>query len=201
MTKIKICGLSRRCDIEAANQIKPDYVGFVFAPESRRFVSPDTAYNLKQFLFPGIQAVGVFVNATPETVAKMLNSGIIDIAQLHGGESEADIRYLKEKTGKPIWKAFQIGGKHSLAGAEKSSADLVLLDSGGGSGKTFDWAIIRDVTRPYILAGGLDAENVFSAVTMLHPYAVDVSSGVETNGMKDKIKMAAFAAAVRKEDE
>ena len=200
MTKIKLCGLSRPCDIEAANELKPEYIGFVFAKGSRRYVSPETASGLKQLLSPEIKAVGVFVNEKPETIAGLLNSGIIDMAQLHGEEDEAYIRQLRRLTEQPIIQAFQISHADDTENAEKSTADFVLLDSGAGTGEVFDWNLIRNIDRPYFLAGGLSAECAGTAVAALHPYAVDVSSGIETDGYKDQTKMAAFVAAVRKEE-
>lgn len=198
MTRIKLCGLTRPEDIAAANALQPEYIGFVFAPKSRRYVSREMAAELKAQLFPGIQAVGVFVNEAPETVADLLNAGIIDIAQLHGQEDAAYIARLRGLTARPLWQAFRVTDAASLAKAEKSPADLVLLDSGtGGTGTTFDWTLLEKFDRPYFLAGGLGPDNAADAVRQLHPYAVDVSSGIETAGKKDSAKMAAFVAAVR----
>ncbi len=199
MTRIKLCGLSRPCDIEAANKLKPEYVGFVFAPESRRYVSPGKAAELKKLLAPGILAVGVFVREEPQVIAGLLEEGIIDAAQLHGGEGEEDIRRLKMLTGKPVIHAFRMDGEQDIARVKRSSGDLVLLDSGsGGTGTAFDWRLAKKLARPYFLAGGLGADNVASAIQNLRPYGVDVSSGIETDGVKDESKMTAFVAAVRK---
>ena len=200
MTKIKLCGLSRPCDIYAVNALNPEYIGFVFAKKSKRYVSPSIAAELKQLLSPGIKAVGVFVNEDPERIAGLLQNGTIDMVQLHGDEDEAYIARLHSLTPKPIIKAFPIVHAEDMAKAGQSTADFVLLDSGAGTGTVFDWKLIEGFNRPYFLAGGLSADNVGAAVDALHPYAVDVSSGIETNGYKDQIKMAAFAAAVRKED-
>ena len=190
MTKIKFCGLTRAEDIAAANALKPEYIGFVFAPKSKRYVSPQQAALLRARLDPAIKAVGVFVNEPPEAVALLLNENIIDIAQLHGQE---DAAYL--------WQAFRAETAAGLAVAARSPADMVLLDSGaGGTGTVFNWKLLQGFPRLYILAGGLDADNAADAVTRLHPYAVDVSSGIETAGKKDPAKMAAFAAAVRGQD-
>lgn len=198
MTTIKLCGLSRPCDIEAANELQPDYIGFVFAPNSRRYVPPEAAARLRRRLSPGIQAVGVFVRENPERVAELLARGVIDLAQLHGGESEEYIRRLRALTDKPILQAFRLDSPQDAAAAQESSADWILLDSGsGGTGVPFDWGLIRGVRRPYFLAGGLCMENVAAAVEALRPYGVDVSSGIETGGRKDKEKMAAFVHAVR----
>ena len=193
MTKIKFCGLTGDCDIDASNELKPEYVGFVFAPKSKRYVTPERAAELKSRLEAGIKAVGVFVNDNLYHVAELLNRGVIDIAQLHGSEDAEYIGHLRQLTGKPIIRAFRIKTAEDIAEAEKCTADHVLLDSGAGTGEVFDWK------RPYFLAGGLSPDNVENAVEQLTPYAVDVSSGIETDGVKDKVKMAAFAAAVRGE--
>lgn len=200
MTKIKFCGLTRICDIEEANNLLPEYIGFVFAPKSRRYISPDRALNLKRLLAPELKAVGVFVNEAPEQIVELLNKGIIDIAQLHGNEEEEYIGQLRQLTDKPIIQAFRIETAVDIERAEQSTADYVLLDSGAGTGTAFDWKLIRDMKRPYFLAGGLSLDNAGKAISQLMPYAVDVSSGIETDGYKDKEKMAAFIAAVRKED-
>lgn len=201
MTRIKLCGLTRPEDIAAANALKPEYIGFVFAPRSRRAVSRKKAEGLKAQLSPEIKAVGVFVNETPEMVADLLNAGIIDLAQLHGQEDENYIGCLRRLTRKPLIQAFRVTDAESLREAEKSPADFVLLDSGaGGTGTVFDWALLENFERPYFLAGGLDPDNVADAVKRLRPDAVDVSSGIETAGKKDEQKMAAFVAAVRKQD-
>ena len=195
-----MCGLFRPCDIRAANEIKPEYIGFVFSPGSRRYVMYEQASGLKALLEPDIQAVGVFVDENPKTVAALLDQGVIDIAQLHGREDESYIRKLRTLTDCPVIKAFCIKNENDAAQAQRSTADYILLDSGAGTGTVFDWKLIQDIQRPYFLAGGLSPDNVGEAVRYLHPYAVDVSSGIETGGRKDKIKMAAFAAAVRKEE-
>lgn len=201
MTRIKLCGLTRPEDIAAANALQPEYIGFVFAPRSKRYVSPQQAALLRARLDPAIKAVGVFVNEAPETVAELLNAGIIDIAQLHGQEDETYIRHLRSLTNKPLIQAFRVTDVASLAKAGKSPADLILLDSGaGGTGTAFDWTLLEKFERPYFLAGGLDPDTVGDAVKRFHPYAVDVSSGIETAGKKDPAKMAAFVAAVRKND-
>ena len=200
MTKIKLCGLSRPCDIEAVNQLKPDYIGFVFAPKSKRYVTYRKAAELKSRLSPEIKAVGVFVNECPQEAAKLLKNGIIDMVQLHGGEAEDDITRLRRLTDRPIIKAFRIETADDIKAANQSTADYILLDSGAGTGTVFDWSLVNSIGRPYFLAGGLDADNVADAVKALRPFAVDVSSGIETDGLKDKAKMAAFIAAVRKED-
>lgn len=198
MTKIKLCGLTRVQDIQAANELFPEYIGFVFAPKSRRYVSPEKASELRKLLCPNILAVGVFVNETTEVIANLLNRGIIDIAQLHGSEDDEYITRLTALSNKPLIKAFQIGSELDIIAAQRCTADYVLLDSGnGGTGTAFDWSLIQHIRRPYFLAGGLDTGNVSRAVTSLKPYAVDVSSGIETDGVKDINKMIEFVHAVR----
>lgn len=201
MTKIKLCGMFRPQDIAAANACLPDYVGFVFAPGSRRYISPGDAAALRRQLAPAIRAVGVFVGEKPENVAALLENGVIDMAQLHGGEDEAYLRRLRALTARPVMQAFRIQTEADAAAADACTADVVLLDSGGGTGTAFDWALARRVHRPYFLAGGLHPGNVARAVADLHPYGVDVSSGIETDGVKDREKMAAFVAAVRGEEQ
>lgn len=201
MTKIKLCGLTRREDILTANSLSPDYIGFVFAKNSRRFVSPEKAAELRALLSPETAAAGVFVNEAPETVAALLNAGIIDLAQLHGNESEEDIRLLKTMTDKPLIRAFRVRTPEDLRTAAASRADHILLDSGAGTGTVFDWSLLRDFGRPYFLAGGLHPGNAAEAVTLLRPYALDVSSGIETDGRKDPRKMKDFVTAVRHADQ
>ena len=142
----------------------------------------------------------MFVDEEPEQVAALLEAGIIDLAQLHGREDEGHLERLRALTGKPIIQAFPIKTPNDLERTQSSSADYILLDSGAGTGTTFDWGLLTSVRRPYFLAGGLGPDNVVQAVRTLHPWGVDVSSGIETGGVKDFHKMAAFAAAVRKEE-
>lgn len=197
MTKIKLCGMRNAADIAAANQLKPDYIGFILAPQFWRYVPSDTVAKLREALDPAIQVVGVFVNQDVNEVARLLEEGTIEVAQLHGQEDEAYIAALRQMTDKPIFKAFKINTPEAVAAANASSADCVLLDSGTGTGKVFDWQLLSGIQRPYILAGGLHPGNVADAVRTLHPYGVDVSSGIETDKRKDHDKMAAFVAAVK----
>ncbi|SCX11018.1 phosphoribosylanthranilate isomerase [Lachnospiraceae bacterium YSD2013] len=199
MTEIKLCGLRRPLDIVAANGLKPEYIGFVFARKSKRYVEPEKAMELKQLLLPDIKAVGVFVNEELSVVADLLNKGVIDVAQLHGSESEEYVAELKKATGKPVIRAFKVAAAEDVVAAVTSSADYILLDAGAGDGVTFDWSIVKDVKRPFFLAGGLNPGNVADAVAAVQPYAVDVSSGIETDGFKDIDKMTAFVKAVRKD--
>lgn len=205
--KVKICGLFRDEDIAAVNEAKPDYAGFIIDyPKSHRNVSPAKEYKLRQSLDKNIKAVGVFVNAPFTMVADMLNYGAIDVAQLHGDEDEAYIDTLKSEAPLgEIWKVFRIDPRFSLqqAGAvihesERSLADTVLLDSGFGAGLTFDHNLIGNYKRPYFLAGGLNLNNITTSIAELRPYGVDVSSGVETDALKDPEKIKEFVRLARK---
>ena len=197
--KIKLCGLMRPSDIEAANLLHPDYVGFVFARKSRRYVSLERVKTLKELLHPDILAVGVFVDEEPDAVAAWLAAGVIDLAQLHGGEDEAYMEKLRGLTDKPIIKAFSVKGEGDIRNANESSADYVLLDAGDrGTGTAFDRELLAGMNRPYFLAGGLEPSTVGEAVRRWRPYGVDVSSGIETDGVKDADKMREFVDHVRK---
>ena len=198
MTKIKLCGLSRIEDIKAANELKPDYIGFVFAAKSKRRVSHLKAAELKSKLNPETKAVGVFLDDDLDTVGALMNLGIVDLVQLHGSEDEEYLTKLRAITDKPIIKAFIINNEDDVKRAEASSADYILLDGGKGEGRAFNWKLLEEIKRPFFLAGGLNADNAEAAVADLHPFAVDVSTGIETDGVKDKEKMTAFVAAVRK---
>lgn len=195
--KIKICGLTRPEDIACVNRLLPDYIGFVFWPKSRRLVTRQQAAQLKAMLSPEIRAVGVFVNAPMEEVAGLLAEGIIDMAQLHGEESEEDIRYLQTATGKPIIKAVKVHGRQDVEAWLGSAADYLLFDSGMGSGQTFDWSLLEGVSRPYFLAGGLGPENLEQVLFQDGPYGVDLSSSLETDGRKDPEKMRRVMELVR----
>ena len=196
---VKFCGLQMEEDIRAVNGLMPDMVGFILDKSRRRYVSPDRLCELRSMLDPKIKAVGVFVDEDIDQVEKLLKEGLIDIAQLHGKETPEYIRELKRRTGAEVIKAFAVRNERDIIEATDSPADLVLLDSqGGGTGEAFEWGMLTPVQRPFILAGGLNAGNVNEAIEMIDPYGVDVSSGIETDGVKDRNKMEAFMAAVRK---
>jgi phosphoribosylanthranilate isomerase len=198
MAKIKICGLKRKIDMDYANEIRPDYIGFVFVPESRRHVLAEEAKQLRSMLDSAIIPVGVFADEPVENVVRLLSEGIIGAAQLHGHEDDFYISRLRQMTDRPIIQAFSIASGDDVIKAAYSTADYVLLDNhSGGSGNTFDWSLLRDIKRPCFLAGGLSEANVRTAVDLLRPFAVDVSSGVETNNLKDADKMRSFVRAVR----
>jgi len=199
MTKIKLCGLTLPCDIECVNKLLPEYIGFVFSPKSKRYISPENAEKLRSILDGRITSVGVFVDENIDVIADLAKREIIDAAQLHGNENDEYIANLRKEVDCPIIKAFRIESVADILMADNSSADYVLLDSGGGTGTVFDHSLLKGIARPYFLAGGLDSENVETAINQLTPFAVDASSSLETDGFKDKMKMTAFVNAVRKE--
>lgn len=196
MTKIKICGLTRMADIAAVNAAKPDYIGFVFA-ESRHRVVPEQAAELRAALSLEIVPVGVFVNQPVAEILRLLRVGTISIAQLHGQESDADIRQI-QKAGFPVIRAFRVQSPADITRALQSLADFLLLDSGsGGTGQVFDWNLVPKIDRPWFLAGGLSPENVAQAAKTLHPWGMDVSSGAETDEKKDLAKIEAIIRRIR----
>ncbi|HBB28172.1 MAG TPA: N-(5'-phosphoribosyl)anthranilate isomerase [Clostridiales bacterium] len=198
MVKIKICGLSRECDIDFANEAKLDYVGFVFA-NSRRKITKEQAYILKKKLNSDIKTVGVFVNEDINFILELLNENIIDIIQLHGHEDEKYMLELKRKTDNPIIKAITVDKKDFISNFSTTFADYLLLDSGaGGTGVKFDWNLLdKEIKKPFFLAGGIDAENVEQAIKLINPFAIDTSSGVETNGYKDRYKILDIVRRVK----
>lgn len=202
MTKIKICGLKRQEDILAVNEAKPDFCGFVIeVAKSSRCVSRAQVRALVKDLNREIVPVGVFVDAPLALVVSLLEDGVIDMAQLHGHEDEDYIRQLREKTSKPLIKAFSVKCGADISKALCSTADYILLDKGnGGTGKTFDWSLIPKIKRPYFLAGGLGIENLEDAMIRVKPWAVDLSSSLETDGFKDSEKIRAAVATVRNAD-
>jgi len=196
MTKIKICGLFRECDIDYVNEAKPDYAGFILNyPKSHRNVLPGTAQELRLKLLPEIKAVGVFVNQPEETVISTARFIGLDIIQLHGNEDNDYINHLKEKINIPIWKAFKVRTEAALRQALLSSADEILLDNGYGTGESFDWSMVKDFNRSFILAGGLNPENIPDAIETLKPFALDISTGVETQKVKDRDRILAAVKA------
>ena len=198
MIKIKICGLRREQDIRYANELMPDYIGFVFLKGKMRYVTFEEAAHLRSLLDPAIPAVGVFVNEPAENVIRLLQAGTIQIAQLHGQEDEAYAEELRRAGDHCIIRAFAVRSSEDIHRAFAFPADYPLLDNGKGTGETFDWSLFQEQEKPFFLAGGLSPENVKEAIECFHPYAVDVSSGVETDGYKDYEKMKAFMDAVRR---
>ncbi len=198
MTKIKICGLTDIEDILAVNQCQPDYIGFVFAKQSRRFIPAGQADRFRQRLSEKIIAVGVFVNEAKEQIAELLNQDIIQIAQLHGNETDQEIVWIKQQTGKPVIKAVSMNTKSAADCWQESNADYLLFDHGaGGTGTAFDWNLLTESDKPYFLAGGIHSGNLASALSK-GAYAIDLSSGVETNGKKDPDKITEIINMVRR---
>lgn len=201
MTKIKICGLTREEDIDSVNRWLPDYIGFVFCA-SRRRVTAEQAGFLKAGLDDRIKVVGVFVNEPVNSIVKLCQSGTIDAVQLHGDEDEAYIRQLKDQIACPVIKAVRVQNAEQVLQAEKLSCELLLLDTYhlgqyGGSGQTFDYAMIPILQKRFFLAGGLDSSNTAQVIRACNPYGVDISSGVETDGLKDEGKIKEIIQAVR----
>ena len=199
MPKIKICGIKRLEDIGIVNKYKPDYIGFVFA-ESKRKVTHDLAYRLKQDLDADIIAVGVFVDSPVEEIVELFDGGIIEMAQLHGSESEQYIQNLKQRTDDElkIINAIEISKDTDLSKFDNSQSDYLLFDSGKGSGKTFDWNLIKkDIKKEFFLAGGLSSSNVMEAIEQFNPYAIDLSSSLETDGVKDENKIKEIMELIR----
>lgn len=196
MSKIKICGLSRKCDIDYVNELMPDYIGFVFA-KSRRQIDRRKAEKLREMLNENIQTVGVFVNEDINKVADIANNSIIDMIQLHGSEDETYVKSLRYKTDAKIIKAFKINSYENIKMANESDAEYILLDNGnGGTGESFDWGYVDNIDRPYFLAGGINESNLEAALR-LQPYAIDLSSGIETDGFKDYNKIKNVIRTVR----
>ena len=216
MSGIKICGLFRACDIDYVNEAKPDYAGFILHfPKSHRNVEPVVAAEMRRRLQPGIRAVGVFVDQSEETVIASAERIGLDAVQLHGHEDDRYIKSLRSLLQRPVWKAFKVRSEADLMEAEKSSADEILLDNGYGTGNVFDWTILSGLSRPYILAGGLTPELITKVVMISEdgtfskadmnskvgriplPKLFDISSGVETDKVKDRDKILAAVRAAR----
>lgn len=198
MTKVKICGIKRIEDVAYVNTYKPDYIGFIFAPGRKRTITFEQAQLLKARLDSNINAVGVFIDAPIGEVVHLLQAGVIDTVQLHGHEDAEYVKSLREAySDVVIVKAFVIKCAQDLEQAKGFPCDYLLLDGGIGQGEVFDWSLIDSVDKPFFLAGGLSADNVAEAIATVHPFAVDVSSNVETDGCKDSKKIKQFIEAVR----
>ena len=214
--KVKMCGISKVETIPAVVEAKPDYMGLVFAP-SKRQVTVDQAKILVEELHRGyakkygsdtehdkndtIKTVGVFVNETVDNLVTIANEANLDVVQLHGDEDEAFIQSLKERTNVEVWKAVQIRRAADAEAWIDSSADMLLFDAyhkdeRGGTGDVFDWSCLDTFERPFMLAGGIDSTNVARAIRTVRPYGIDISSGIETNGVKDDEKITAFTKIV-----
>ena len=208
---IKICGITTAREADYLNAAMPDYAGFVFAPH-RLQITPAQAQALRERLSPKITAVGVFVDEEIDGIIRLIGHGTIDMVQLHGSEDEDYIIRLKSLTDKPIIKAVTVRCRGDTQRYAHSCADYILFDSGQASGKTFDWDLIGENCRKinigtanlencrkFFLAGGLNIENILPAIEKTAPYAVDISSGVETNGQKDEKKIIELIRRIRNE--
>lgn len=197
MSKIKICGIKRECDIDYINEALPDYIGFVFA-KSKRQVSHEVAARLCAKLDKSITPIGVFVNAPIEEILSLYNEGIIHMAQLHGQENSTYIKELRSQTDCPLIKALKIDKDFDRSILSTLDVDYFLFDNGaGGMGKTFDWSLMPKTEKPFFLAGGLNAQNIDAAIAY-NPFALDLSSGVEVNGFKDREKILEIVSKIRK---
>lgn len=200
MVKIKLCGMFRDCDMDYMNEAKPDFVGFVFA-KSRRQVTPARADELRSRLLSSIRTVGVFVNSDISFIEPLVRAGIIDAVQLHGDEDENYIKQLKSRVKCDIIRAVRVKTARDIRLAQASSADYLLLDkyspdSYGGTGEAFDHSLVKS-EKPFFLAGGLDSENIQKAIRDTRPFAVDLSSGIETDGVKDRDKIIEIVRRIR----
>lgn len=196
MTKIKICGITRPCDIEYLNELLPEYAGFVFA-KSKRQVDKNSAYNLIKNLQSGIKKVGVFVDEKPNTVLEIAEKLGLQVLQFHGHENQ---KYINRFKGYEIWKALKINNIESISKIKNYNCSKFLLDNTvSGSGEIFNWELAEKKVdgSTIMLAGGLTSENVEEGIMKLMPYGVDVSSGVETDGFKDYKKIKEFIKKVR----
>ena len=214
MQKIKLCGMMKPCDIEYANRVKPDFVGFIFA-NTRRKISAAQAKQFREALDAEIPAVGVFVNEDISVITSLVQNGCIDLIQLHGEEDADYIRRLREVCDVPVIKAVKVQTVEQIRQAAALPVDYLLLDTYrkgvlGGTGEAFDWELLREAKivagdtaegelfgKPYFLAGGLHAGNLREAAA-LGSYGLDVSSGIETEGSKDFTKMVELMDLVRK---
>lgn len=200
MSKVKICGICRPQDIDAVNEALPDYIGFVFA-KSRRQIDAKQACRLRQKLDKRICPAGVFVDTELQEIIALCKDGVIDAVQLHGHEDALYLKQLRDALCVPIIKAVRVQNTRQILDADTLSCDFLLLDTfdertAGGSGKRFDWSLIPPLDKPYFLAGGINAENIRQAIA-LKPYCIDISSGAETHGYKDKSKIAMLVSIAR----
>ena len=201
MTLVKFCGITGSFGTEYVNVTRPDFMGMVFAPGSRHRTDLSEALNMSRDLERDITKVGVFRDQPIEDILKIADeNGVIDMVQLHGSESEEYVDDIRTATDLPVIRAFTVSTAEEASRATESGADFIMFDTGPGTGRTFDWSVLEDVKRPFFLAGGLTPENVGEAIERVHPYAVDTSSGIETNGQKDPVKMERFMEAVRAAD-
>lgn len=202
--KLKICGIKREEDVAYINRYSPDYIGFVFAGKKRK-ISFEYAEQLRTLVKPTITVVGVFVNEPVENVIDLLKRNVIDIAQLHGTESDEEIQLIQKETGKKVIKAVKVTCEEDILQYFETKADYLLYDNGQGTGECFSWDILLELEqqgklpcKPYFVAGGIDTENIGNAIRCCkNAYGIDLSSGVETDGFKDEEKIRTVVEAVQ----
>ena len=196
--KVKMCGMRRKEDIAYANEVKPDAVGYIFFPKSKRYVTGQQAKEFDQDLDQDILSVGVFVNETIEKVIEIANQVPLDVIQLHGDEDHTYVEQLKQQTDKEIWKVVRVKDTNDIKEAEKLPVDKLLLDTFteekdmyGVTGKVMNYNLIpkEGISKPFFIAGGLHSNNIKEIIKKVHPYGIDISSGIETDGYKDLKKM------------
>lgn len=213
--RVKLCGMFRMEDVDAVAQAQPDLCGFIVDfPKSHRSITPKQLFRLGEHLLEyetagmicnggvcrmphTIYRVGVFVDYPMDALVGLVRQGSVDLVQLHGSETNAYVEELRERTGVGVIQAFRVRDPSDVQRAEASLADMVLLDNGQGTGRQFDWSLVSAVRRPFMLAGGLGPENVAQAIEEVRPWGVDMSSGVETDKLKDSEKMATAVEVVR----
>lgn len=198
--KIKFCGIRRLEDVAFCNELQPEYLGMILSSGFRRTISPETAEQLVKAKSRSIAAVGVFVNETPEHIAQVLKQVPLDVIQLHGSETAEIVSGVRWRTGLPVWKAVQVQTAADIQAARQLGADQLILEGkAGGMGITADWELIAGAkpAQPFLLAGGLTPENVTEAAARIQPDGVDVSSGIETDGVKDYAKMKRIVTIIR----
>lgn len=196
--KVKMCGMQRMEDIAYANEVRPDAIGYIFFKKSKRYVTGKQAKSLDQNLNQTIQSVGVFVNETIKNVVEIAKEVPLDVIQLHGDEDLDYIKNLKTKIEIPIWKAVRVKETKDIKEAEQLPVDRLLLDTFteeknmyGGTGKVMNYDLIpkEGISKPFFIAGGLHKKNIKEITEKVHPYGIDISSGIETDGYKDLTKM------------
>lgn len=200
--KIKFCGIKSQADVAIINKVEPDYIGFILAPSKRR-ITVKLARQLKDKLKPQIKTVGVFVDEPLENVITDIKTIQLDVVQLHGNETEEYIEKLRQNTAVDIWKAVRVKNIREIEKWQNSSADKLLFDTyrpavAGGTGEVFDWSVLENCQRPFVLAGGLSSKNIVKALRRLSPWAVDINSTVETDGNKDSEKINEIMAIMER---
>lgn len=201
MTKVKFCGMRYPADIEKVNLLRPDYAGFVFHPGDPRYVSPEDARKLVDMLDPSIVPIGVFYRADEPYIADCVERSGVRMVQVSGCTDDTLVTQVRTLTEYPVMRVFRISIQEDVSDAESSIADTVMLDVGHRvTGEYFDWSLLKNFGRSFFLTGEFTPENVGSAIVSVRPYAVNVNSGVETDGKKDADRMRRFLDAVRSAD-